>query len=65
MSKTNTKETKLKQIKSIIPKLLKTLKYERILTNYGPQMSFVETMTRKLEFEKWAKIPNRGQNVIL
>ena len=24
-------------------------------------ISFTETITRKLEFEKWAKIPNRGQ----
>ena len=28
-------------------------------------MSFIETMTRKLQFEKWAKIPNLGQNVII
>ena len=29
-----------------------------------PLISFVETITRKLEFEKWAKTPNHGQNVI-
>ena len=63
MSKLNTKETKPKQIKSM--KLLKTLK---IWTSSKPVVlliSFMENITRKLEFEKWTKIPNRGQNVIL
>ena len=31
----------------------------------GPLISFIDTITRTLEFEKSAKIPNRGQIVIL
>ena len=65
MSKLNTKETKPKQIKSMILKLLKTL---NIWTSSKPVVvliSFIENITRKLEFEKWTKIPNRGQNIIL
>ena len=27
----------------------------------GSLISFIETITRKLKFEKWAKIPNRQQ----
>ena len=63
MSKINTKETKPKQIKSMIPKLLKT----KISTNskpVAPLISFIETITRKLEFEKRVNILNRGQNVL-
>ena len=65
MSKLITKETKPKQIKSMILKLLKTL---NIWTSSKPVVlliSFMENITRKLEFEKWTKIPNRGQNIIL
>ena len=64
MSKINTKETKPKQIKPMIPKLLKTLNMNHSKP-VGPLISFIETVTKKLEFEKWAKIPNRGQNVIV
>ena len=64
MSKINTKETNPKQIKSMIPKLLKTLNMNNSKL-VAPLISFIEVITRKLEFEKWAKIPNHAQNVIL
>ena len=64
MSKINTKETNPKQIKSMIPKLLKTLNMNNSKL-VAPLISFIGVITRKLEFEKWAKIPNYAQNVIL
>ena len=51
MSKINTKETKLKQIKSMVPKLLKTLNMKSSKP-VDPLISFIETITKKSEFEK-------------
>ena len=61
MFKINTKEAKPKQIKSMIPKLLKTQIWGDSKP-VGPLI--VHGSFFRLEFENWAKIANPGQNFI-